>query len=59
MKKRIDEKDKKIISLLSKDPDIPQEEIAKKIGLSQPSVALRIKKLRDAGFIDKVIGMNP
>ncbi|MBC7114053.1 MAG: Lrp/AsnC family transcriptional regulator [Archaeoglobi archaeon] len=59
MRRRIDEKDKKIISLLSRDPDMPQEEIARKVGLSQPSVALRIKKLREAGFIDKLTGMNP
>jgi|Deesub1362B_J571_1020462.scaffolds.fasta_scaffold00041_7 DNA-binding Lrp family transcriptional regulator len=56
---KIDEKDKKIIRLLHKDPNISQEEIAKEVGLSQPSVALRIKKLRETGLIEKTVGINP
>jgi len=59
MRVRIDEKDKKIMALLSTDPSISQEEIAREVGLSQPSVALRIKKLREAGILERVVGMNP
>ncbi|MHA1606324.1 MAG: Lrp/AsnC family transcriptional regulator [Candidatus Freyarchaeota archaeon] len=56
---RLDEKDKAIITILSEDPDASQESIAERIGLSQPSVAVRIRKLRSAGVISKLIGVNP
>ena len=55
---KLDEKDRKIITLLHDNQDISQEEIAKIIHLSQPSVAMRIKKLRDRGIIDEIIGVN-
>jgi DNA-binding Lrp family transcriptional regulator len=54
----IDEKDRKIITLLHDKQDISQEEIAQIVHLSQPSVALRIKKLRERGIIDQIIGVN-
>jgi DNA-binding Lrp family transcriptional regulator len=56
---RLDAKDRTIIGLLNEKPDISQEEIAEHINLSQPSVAMRIKKLRDKGFIEQIIGINP
>lgn len=56
---KLDEKDREILTLLSEDPEIPQEQIADIINLSQPSVAMRIKKLRDAGIFHKVYGVNP
>ena len=55
---KLDEKDRKIITLLHDNQDISQEEIAKQIHLSQPSVAMRIKKLKDRGIIDQIIGVN-
>ena len=55
---KLDKKDKKIITLLNDNQDISQEEIAKKIHLSQPSVAMRIKKLKDRGVIDQIVGVN-
>lgn len=61
MKKQIiklDEKDRKIITLLHDKQGISQEEIAKQINLSQPSVAMRIKKLKERGMIDQIIGVN-
>lgn len=54
---RLDKKDRKIITLLH-NQDISQEDIAKRINLSQPSVAMRIKKLKDKGIIEHVIGVN-
>ena len=42
---KLDEKDRKIITLLHDNQDISQDEIAKIVRLSQPSVAMRIKKL--------------
>jgi len=55
---QIDKKDRTILSLLYENKDISQEEIAKKINLSQPSVAMRIKKLRERGIIDEISGVN-
>ena len=55
---KLDKKDRTIITLLHDNKDISQEEIAKKINLSQPSVAMRIKRLRDRGIIDQIIGVN-
>ena len=54
----LDEKDRKIITLLHDNQEISQEEIATKIKLSQPSVAIRLKKLKDKGIIDQIIGVN-
>jgi len=55
---KLDEKDKKIITLLHDNQEISQEEIAQIIHLSQPSVAMRIKKLKERGTIDQIIGVN-
>lgn len=56
---KLDKKDRQIISLLNENPGISQEEIAKQIHLTQPSVNLRIKKLKNKGFIEQIIGINP
>jgi Lrp/AsnC family leucine-responsive transcriptional regulator len=56
---KIDDKDKLIISMYAENPDISQEEIAQKIKLSQPSVAIRIKKLRENGALETQTGINP
>ena len=57
-KNKLDDKDKKIISLLHDKKDVSQEEIAKIIKLSQPSVAMRIKKLKAKGIIEQITGAN-
>jgi DNA-binding Lrp family transcriptional regulator len=44
--------------MLHNNQDISQEEIAKIIHLSQPSVAMRIKKLKERGIIDHIVGVN-
>ena len=56
---KIDRKDKTIISMFAQNPGISQEEIAKKVGLSQPSVAVRIRKLRESGALETQSGINP
>nr|MDO8079396.1 Lrp/AsnC family transcriptional regulator [Candidatus Freyarchaeota archaeon] len=56
---KLDDKDREILALLSEDPDIPQEQIAEIINLSQPSVAMRIKKLREMGVFQRICGVNP
>jgi len=55
---KIDEKDKKIITLLHDNHEISQEEIAQIIHLSQPSVALRLKRLKERGIIEHTLGVN-
>jgi len=55
---QLDEKDRKILNLLNENEEISQEEIAKKIGLSQPSVATRIKKLKEKGIMQDLTGVN-
>ena len=54
----IDEKDRMILELLEKDPEMSQSEIAKIVGLSQPSVGSRIKKLKELGVISHSYGLN-
>jgi len=55
---KLDQKDRKIITLLYDNKEISQDEIAKKVHLSQPSVAMRIKKLKERGIVDNIIGVN-
>ncbi len=54
----IDEKDRQIIRILQKNPKVSQVEIARMVGLSQPSVGSRIRKLRELGVIDCTYGLN-
>ena len=55
---KLDQKDRKIISMLHDNQEISQEEISKTVHLSQPSVAIRIKKLKERGIIDNILGVN-
>lgn len=54
----LDDRDNTILSLIQKNADISQEEIAKKIKLSQPSVGARLRKLREKGILHTVNGVN-
>ena len=54
----LDERDNTILSIIQNEPDISQEEIARRIKLSQPSVGARIKKLRQKGVLHTVNGVN-
>ena len=56
---KLNDKDRKIMTLLSGNPGISQDEIAREVGLSQPSVAMRLKKLKESGAIMNVSGVNP
>src|SRR5919206_1989092 len=49
----LDDINLKIIDVLSKDSSVPFVEIAKQIGISDATVHLRVRKLRDEGVIDK------
>ncbi len=54
----LDDRDNTILSMIQKDPHISQEEIAKKIKLSQPSVGARLKRLRKKGILCNLSGVN-
>jgi Lrp/AsnC family leucine-responsive transcriptional regulator len=47
----LDVQDRRILELLQENGRTPQQEIARAIGLSQPAVAERIRKLEDRGVI--------
>ncbi len=59
LKMKIDDKDRVIISMYSNDPDVSQDDIARVIELSQPSVAVRIRKLKEGGALETQTGINP
>jgi len=54
----LDRKDRIILSLTHDNQEISQEEIAKKLHITQPSVATRIRKLKERGLIEQIIGVN-
>ncbi len=55
---KLDKKDRIILSVTHDNQNISQEEIAKKLHISQPSVAARIKKLKEKGLIEQNKGVN-
>lgn len=58
MRRLLDKKDREVISLLEADPTLSQREIAEKLGLSQPSVGMRLKKLKESGAISFQVGVD-
>ena len=54
-----DARDRKILTMFSADPGVSQDAVAREIGLSQPSVAARVRKLRDSGALSVSAGMDP
>ncbi len=54
----LDDRDNTILSLIQKNPEISQDEIARHIRLSQPSVGARLKKLRQKGILHSINGVN-
>lgn len=54
----LDKRDREILSLLEKNPEMSQNEIAEKLRISQPSVSARIHKLKQKGALSHVVGMN-
>lgn len=57
-KLNLDKRDNVIISMLQQNPNVSQEEIGKKIKLSQPSVGARLKKLENKGILQSINGVN-
>lgn len=54
----LDDRDHTILSMLQKNPYVSQDEIAKKVKLSQPSVGARIRKLKEKGILHTINGVN-
>jgi len=56
---KLDKKDRMILSILAVNPYVSQDRIAKAVGLSQPSVASRIKNLRKGDVLNTNVGLDP
>jgi len=54
----LDKRDREILSLLEKSPEMSQSDMAEKLKISQPSVSARIHKLKQNGALAHVVGMN-
>lgn len=55
---KLDPIDKNIIKLIQSEPNITHTEIARRVGRSQPTVGLRIKRLEDNHILDYQAGIN-
>ena len=57
-KLKLDDIDRKIISLIQNDPNITHSEIAQRVDRSQPTVGMRLKKLTNSGVLKIQAGLN-
>jgi DNA-binding Lrp family transcriptional regulator len=55
---RIDDIDRKILQLLSENPELSQVNLAEHLKISQPAVSTRIHKLKEAGALAHLIGLE-
>ena len=58
-KLQIDEKDKIILQLISRNPRITQMQLAEALKISQPAVSMRLSKLKRLGLLEIKVGVNP
>lgn len=58
MLKGIDEIDKKILHLLSRNPELSQAELSDQLEISQPAVSARLHKLKEMGIVTQAIGAD-
>jgi len=56
-KMEIDEIDKKLLNLLQKDAKAPYAKLAKQLGISSSGVHKRVKRLVDAGVINRFVAV--
>jgi DNA-binding Lrp family transcriptional regulator len=54
----LDFTDRRIVDEMRGNPDITQASIAHELGLSQPSVAARIKRLKDSRILVSRVGLD-
>lgn len=57
-KLKLDDIDRRIITLVQEDPNLTHTQIAEKINRSQPTVGMRIKKLEKEGILQFQPGIN-
>ena len=57
-KLKLDDIDRKIITLVQEDPNLTHTQIAEQINRSQPTVGMRIKKLEKEGILQFQPGIN-
>jgi DNA-binding Lrp family transcriptional regulator len=58
-KTKIDELDRGIMEALHSDPEITNTEIAERVGVSQPTVGVRLKALKESGALGHAFGVSP
>src|SRR5438034_11172627 len=51
LESEMDERDRRILHLVQRDADLPQAELARRVGLSAAAVNERLKKLEHSGAI--------
>lgn len=56
--KEIDDVDRRILHLLSENPEISQTDVAERLKISQPAVSARINKLKEKGVLGFLIGVD-
>ncbi|MBR9681276.1 MAG: Lrp/AsnC family transcriptional regulator [Candidatus Altiarchaeota archaeon] len=54
----LDNIDKQVLFLFSKDPDICQQALAQHVGVTQPAICLRLQKLKKRGIINEGHDIN-
>jgi DNA-binding Lrp family transcriptional regulator len=56
--REIDELDKKILYMLSQDPQVSHTELSKRLKTSQPAVSARIHRLEEEGVLAYMVGTD-
>jgi len=56
--KGIDDVDRKILHLLSENPELSQVDLAEQLKISQPGVSARIHKLKKTGVLAHLVGID-
>ncbi|MHA2006707.1 MAG: Lrp/AsnC family transcriptional regulator [Candidatus Hodarchaeales archaeon] len=55
---KLDDLDKKIISIIQNKPEITHSEVAKIVNRSQPTIGTRLKRIKKTGFLQIQSGVN-
>jgi Lrp/AsnC family leucine-responsive transcriptional regulator len=56
--RRLDDTDRKILSLLSQNPEMSQTTLSEQLRISQPAVSARMQKLEEKGALARLIGTD-